>query len=34
MIDAGADTDAVVDAWRGGLTAFRAKRRRYLRYGG
>ncbi|MGW8486378.1 exo-beta-N-acetylmuramidase NamZ family protein [Streptomyces sp. NPDC055886] len=34
MIDAGADTDEVVRAWQRDLSAFRAKRRRYLRYGG
>ncbi|WP_098025244.1 exo-beta-N-acetylmuramidase NamZ domain-containing protein [Streptomyces sp. st115] len=34
MIDAGADTDEVVGAWQRDLSAFRAKRRRYLRYGG
>ncbi|MGW0703680.1 exo-beta-N-acetylmuramidase NamZ family protein [Streptomyces sp. NPDC002867] len=32
LIDAGADTDEVVGAWRDELTAFRAVRRRYLRY--
>ncbi|MEU9014041.1 DUF1343 domain-containing protein [Streptomyces sp. NPDC048479] len=32
MIDAGAGTDEVVGAWRGELAAFRAVRKRYLRY--
>ncbi|MFI1017231.1 exo-beta-N-acetylmuramidase NamZ domain-containing protein [Streptomyces sp. NPDC020965] len=32
MIDAGAGTDEVVGAWNGDLAAFRAVRRRYLRY--
>ncbi len=32
MIDAGAGTDEVVGAWRGELAAFRAVRRKYLRY--
>ncbi|MGW6461953.1 exo-beta-N-acetylmuramidase NamZ family protein [Streptomyces sp. NPDC055078] len=32
MIDAGAGTDDVVGAWQGELAAFRAVRRRYLRY--
>lgn len=32
MIDAGADTDAVVDAWQDDLARFRAVRRRYLHY--
>ncbi|MBT2369593.1 DUF1343 domain-containing protein [Streptomyces sp. ISL-10] len=32
LIDAGADTDEVVGAWRDELAAFRAVRRRYLRY--
>ncbi|MGH4030784.1 exo-beta-N-acetylmuramidase NamZ family protein [Actinomycetota bacterium Odt1-20B] len=32
MIDAGADTDAVVGAWADELAAFRAVRRRYLSY--
>ncbi|MER7998905.1 DUF1343 domain-containing protein [Streptomyces sp. NPDC095613] len=32
MIDAGADTDEVVGAWRAGLAAFRSVRRRYLGY--
>ena len=32
MIDAGADTDEVVAAWQEDLAAFRAMRRRYLRY--
>ncbi|MFD7549857.1 exo-beta-N-acetylmuramidase NamZ domain-containing protein [Streptomyces sp. NPDC059816] len=32
MIDAGADTDAVVGAWQGELSAFRTLRRRYLSY--
>ncbi|MGW2838627.1 exo-beta-N-acetylmuramidase NamZ family protein [Streptomyces sp. NPDC001493] len=34
MIDAGADTDEVVAAWRSDLAAFRAKRKKYLLYGG
>ncbi|MEU1077885.1 MULTISPECIES: DUF1343 domain-containing protein [unclassified Streptomyces] len=33
LIDAGADTDAVVDAWQSGLAAFRATRAAYLLYG-
>lgn len=32
QIDAGADTDEVVAAWRDDLAGFRAMRRRYLRY--
>lgn len=32
LIDAGTDTDEVVGAWQGGLTAFRAMRARYLLY--
>ncbi|TXS51253.1 exo-beta-N-acetylmuramidase NamZ domain-containing protein [Streptomyces sp. t39] len=32
LIDAGADTDEVVGAWAADLAAFRAVRRRYLRY--
>ncbi|MEV4334587.1 DUF1343 domain-containing protein [Streptomyces sp. NPDC049597] len=32
LIDAGADADEVVGAWRDELAAFRAVRRRYLRY--
>lgn len=32
MIDAGASTDEVVDAWRDELADFRAVRRKYLRY--
>ncbi|MFF8832802.1 exo-beta-N-acetylmuramidase NamZ domain-containing protein [Streptomyces sp. NPDC015131] len=32
LIDAGADTDEVVGAWRADLAAFRAVRRRYLMY--
>lgn len=32
LIDAGADTDEVVGAWRDELAAFRAVRRRYLQY--
>ncbi|MFC8076537.1 exo-beta-N-acetylmuramidase NamZ domain-containing protein [Streptomyces sp. NPDC057307] len=32
LIDAGADTDEVVGAWRGELAAFRATRERYLQY--
>ncbi|GHF30828.1 hypothetical protein GCM10010218_10170 [Streptomyces mashuensis] len=32
MIDAGAGTDEVVAAWQDGLRAFRAVRRKYLRY--
>ncbi|MFF5567464.1 exo-beta-N-acetylmuramidase NamZ domain-containing protein [Streptomyces sp. NPDC012623] len=32
MIDAGADTDEIVGAWRDELAAFRAVRRQYLRY--
>ncbi|MGW0557637.1 exo-beta-N-acetylmuramidase NamZ family protein [Streptomyces sp. NPDC002926] len=32
MIDAGAGTDEVVGAWQSELTAFRAVRKRYLRY--
>ncbi|MFE0422646.1 exo-beta-N-acetylmuramidase NamZ domain-containing protein [Streptomyces sp. NPDC058953] len=32
MVDAGAGTDEIVGAWQEGLTAFRAVRRRYLRY--
>ncbi|MFI1970757.1 hypothetical protein BLA24_09410 [Streptomyces cinnamoneus] len=32
MIDAGADTETVVGSWREELMAFRAVRRRYLRY--
>ncbi|MEW2634008.1 DUF1343 domain-containing protein [Streptomyces sp. NPDC048389] len=32
LIDAGADTDEVVGAWQEELTAFRAVRKRYLRY--
>ncbi|MFI1964663.1 exo-beta-N-acetylmuramidase NamZ domain-containing protein [Streptomyces pathocidini] len=32
MIDKGAGTDEVVAAWQDGLAAFRAVRRRYLRY--
>lgn len=32
MIDAGADTDAVVGAWQEELAAFRSVRRTYLRY--
>ncbi|MFI6090311.1 exo-beta-N-acetylmuramidase NamZ domain-containing protein [Streptomyces sp. NPDC051218] len=32
MIDAGAETDAVVDAWQDDLARFRAVRRRYLHY--
>lgn len=32
LIDAGADTDEVVGAWRGELATFRATRERYLQY--
>ncbi|MFJ3105695.1 exo-beta-N-acetylmuramidase NamZ domain-containing protein [Streptomyces sp. NPDC086835] len=32
LIDAGADTDEVVGAWQDDLAAFRAVRKRYLRY--
>ncbi|MFF7205035.1 exo-beta-N-acetylmuramidase NamZ domain-containing protein [Streptomyces sp. NPDC008141] len=32
LIDAGAGTDEVVGAWRGELAAFRAVRKKYLRY--
>ncbi|MET4923663.1 DUF1343 domain-containing protein [Streptomyces sp. PSRA5] len=32
LIDAGADTDEVVGAWRGELAAFRTTRERYLQY--